>query len=294
MANKHRVVKLKDLKTHYFVRKGINQDHVLMLAELYEAAMLESNSDSVAASRAVAAIQVTEEMELVDGRHRKEAMELAQITDARVEVLPPMTTAELVVAAAKANYGGALPPTREDMIFTIEQLLTRHGMTAKAVEEHMTMLPKSVVRKYVNMANKRINEIRLKLAITDMANGLTLQQAARQHSLKPEAVQLALEGKKPKSKTGAAQLSSALTAYTKGYSGQVSRIINKSIEEFRNGEISEDTVQTALNHQGHLMRRMFLRLEDWQRRLKAAKVGEAMPDVDSDTDHVITYDKRTN
>src|SRR4029077_10348078 len=116
----HKVVKLKDIKSNFFVRKGINQDHVLMLAELYEAAMLEHKGDMVAASKAVTAIQLTDEHDLIDGRHRKEAMELAQITEAYVEVKSGMTSSELVVAAAKANYGGALPPTREDMIYTIE------------------------------------------------------------------------------------------------------------------------------------------------------------------------------
>lgn len=285
MATKHKVVKLAELKTRYFVRKGINQDHVLMLAELYEAAFLESK-DSVTASKAIQSIQVTEELEVVDGRHRKEAMELAQLTDVRVELLPPMTTAELVVAAAKANYGGALPPTREDMIFTVEQLLTKHGMTAKMVEDSLTMLPKSVARKYINMATKRIHDLKMRLAITDITNGINLAAAAKVHGLKPEAIQMVLEGKRPRSKTGAAQLSSALTSYHKGYAIQVGRVINRALEEYRDGEISEDAVQVSINHYGHLLRRQFLRVEDWQNRLRAAKAGEPLPKGDADVDNI--------
>lgn len=286
MATKHRVIKLGDLKYSFFVRRGLNQDHVLMLAELYEAALTEAKGDSVAASRAVQAIQVTDDGVLVDGRHRKEAMELAQLTEARVEVLPPMTTSELVVMATKANYGGALPPSREDIIFTVEQLLTKHGMTQAQVESSLSMLPKTVVRKYINMANKRINELRLKLAITDITNGIPIATAARNHGLKVEAVQLQLEGKKPKSKAGAAIISANLTSLAKGFSSASSRAINRALDEYRDGELPEEAVQGAINHFGHLLRRMFLRAEDWNNRLKAAKLGESLPKGDGDTDNI--------
>lgn len=281
--SKNRVVKLKDIKTNFYVRRGINQDHVLMLAELYESAMLE-HKDSVTASQAIDLIRLTEEGEMVDGRHRKEAMELAQLTDIKVTIVPAMSPAALVVEATRANYGGALPPTREDMIFTVEQLLSKHGMTAKAVEDSMTMLPKSVVRKYINMANKRINEARLKLAISDITSGSTLLQAARNHNLKPEAVQLALEGKKPKARVGAVQLAAVLTTYHKSYAVQIGRVINKAIDDYRDGEISEDALQGAINHFGHLLRRMFIRVEDWNNRLKAAKLGETLPKGSGDAD----------
>lgn len=284
--SKHRVIKLKDIRMNHYVRKSINTDHVLMLAELYESGMLESKGDMVKASQVVRPIQITEEGELVDGRHRKEAMELAQITEAKVEVLPAMTSAQLVVAATKANYGGALPPSREDMVYTIEQLMTRHGMTAAAIESQMVMLPRSVARKYISMANKRINETRLKLAITDISNGSTVLQAARNHNLKPEAIQLALSGKKPKTKTGASQLSAALTTYAKGFSNQTSRIIGRALEDFRDGELSEEAVQTTINHFGHLLRRMFLRAQDWENRLKAAKMGEKAGGYE-DVDNVV-------
>lgn len=289
MAIKHRVINIKDIKANFYVRRGINQDHVLMLAELYEAAMVESK-DSVAASRAITAIKLTEEGELVDGRHRKEAMELAQLTDIRVEIVPAMSPSQLVVEATKANYGGALPPTREDMIFTVEQLLSKHGMSAKAIEDSMTMLPKSVVRKYINMANRRLTDLKLKLAIADLSNGMAITQAARVHGLKVEAIQLQLEGKKPKSKTGAAQLSSVLTTHHKSHAAQIGRVVNKAIDDYRDGELSEEALQSALNHYGHLLRRQFIRLEDWQNRLKAVKVGEPLPkgSANLDTDNIFS------
>ena len=291
--SKFRVVKLKDLKTSFYVRRGINQDHVLMLAELYEAAMLESK-DSVTASKSLAIIQVTEDLRVVDGRHRKEAMELVQppMDEIRVEIMENKTEAELVVLATKANCGGALPPTREDMIFTVEQLLTKHGMTQKAVEDSLIMLPKSVVRKYINMAVKRIHAVKLKLALADIANGIPLANAARNHGIKAEAVQLAIAGKAPKSKAGAAQLSSVITSYSRSFGIQVSRTINKALEDYRDGELPEEAIQGAINHFGHLLRRMFLSAEDWNNRLKAAKIGEPLPKGDADTDNIFLKEGR--
>lgn len=277
--SKFRVVNIKELKTHFYVRKGINQDHVLMLAEIYEAAMLEGK-DSVEASKAIEAIKVTPEGDVVDGRHRKEAMELAQLTDIRVELVDG-TKADLFVLAIKANHGGSLPSTREDMIFNVEQMLGKMGMTQKAVEEALPILPKSVVRKYINTAVKRISEAKLRLALHDISSaGLTLHQAAKVHGLKVEAIQLALEGKKPKSKLGAAQLSATLTTYTKGYSNQISRVINKAIEDYQAGEIPEEAAQAAINHLGHLLRRIFLRTEDWNSRVKAIRTGSGYPTED--------------
>lgn len=273
---KHRVVALKDVKTNFFVRKGIDQDHVLMLAELYESALLENKGDQVQASKAIAAIEVTSDLVMVDGRHRKEAMELAGITEARVEDVGSLTDAEIIVRASRANYGGSLPPTREDMIYTVEQMITRMGMSAATVEAHMTMIPKTVIRKYINMANKRINESKIKMALGDIASGMGLLQAARVHGLKAEALKLVIEGKKPKSKAGTAQLNSQLSTYAKTFGLQTTRVVNKALEDYKDGEIAFETAQTVVNHYGHLLRRMFLRVSDWDNRLKALKSGVDM------------------
>ena len=276
-----RVVALKSIKANFFVRKSINQDHVLMLAELYEAAMIESNKDQVASSKAIEAIIITESNEMVDGRHRKEAMELAGIQEARVEVVGDLKPSELVVEAAKANYGGALPPSREDMVYTVEQLLGRFGLTHKEIEDRLSMLPKSVIRKYINTANRRSTEAKLRLALSDIANGSSLAGAARAHDVKPEVLKAAIEGKKPKTKVGTAQINNQLSTYAKGFSVQVSRVIHRVIEDYRDGEIPVEAAQSAVNQVGHLIRRMLVRAQDWDNRLRAMKAGGTDPGYDA-------------
>lgn len=280
MAKIYRTITLSELKTQWFVRKQLNQDHVLMLAELYEASFADAK-DEVAASKALPAILVTEAdegvYELVDGRHRKEAMELAGLKQARAEVVTGLSPTELIALAAKANVGGSLPPSREDIQFTVEQMLSRLGMKVTEVKRALDWLPISVLNKYLRNAQRSIADKRLKLALQAVASGQALKEAAKAYDVAEEVLSEAIAGKKSKSKAGLGQINSALTNQFRSHGTVTGRIMNKVLEDYRNGEISKVAAEDAIAHAENLVNKLLLRAADWRNRLRAAELGEPDP-----------------
>lgn len=268
-----RRVPIKDLKVGFYVRKQLNQDHVLMLAELYEAAFLDSKV-SYKASETVQPIKITEEMVVVDGRHRKEAMELAGLDMITVEVVPKMTMKDMILEGMKSNMGGALPPTREDIQFTVEQMLTRLGTSYKdAIAQLSQFMPPSVARKYVGNASSHLNKIRLQMAVAAVSRGLTVGEAAEAHDVSEEALSELILGKQKKIKVGAAQVKASITHRYNSYATQTAMQMKKLFDNFRDGEIGEGMLIEAFNSFRHTITLQERLIANWEARLKAAKVG---------------------
>lgn len=265
--SRHTPMKLADIKANFFVRKGLNQDHVLMLAELYEAARIE-HKDDILASKAVTIIEVTDDNILVDGRHRKEAMELAEIKVADVERVGILSPSELILRAMQANMGGALPPTRDDMVYSVDQLLHK-GMSARAIEDALTIIPRSVVRRYISIAQRRRKEAAMKQAINDVAStGLTVRAAAQTYGVNEEELSAAIAGKKRKF-TNEAGLLAPFSSLYNALGRKLGANMRRVFEQYRDGEVSHDAVRGLLNHVCDSTRKLMLRVQDWDNRLKA-------------------------
>lgn len=107
-------VQLSELKTNLFVRKELDHEWAYQLAELIEAGVEMRDN-----------IRVTEDMEVVDGRHRMEGYDLAGKKEIRVDVVRVTDELELIAEAYKANTGGSKPPTKEDTEHVVGLLLKR-------------------------------------------------------------------------------------------------------------------------------------------------------------------------
>lgn len=99
------LVKLAELNVNKFVRKELDTDQVLFLAGLIE--------NKVELPK----IEITEDLSVVDGRHRKEAYDLNNFTEVEAKVLVFESTAELIGYAYRANSGGPKPPTPATRLF---------------------------------------------------------------------------------------------------------------------------------------------------------------------------------
>src|SRR5207248_3053577 len=105
-------VKLTSIQTAFFVRKRLDEDRVIQLALL-----MENGAD-------IPPIRITEDHILIDGRHRIEAARLASWTAIDAQIEPSQSDKGLLITEAfNANCGGSVPPTRADILFTIQQLL---------------------------------------------------------------------------------------------------------------------------------------------------------------------------
>lgn len=274
---KHKVVLLSELIIKQYVRKSINQDHVLLLAENYEAALTTAKGDDVEASKAIAPILITEELELVDGRHRKEAMELAGLKSCRAEVSEPLTDLEIVTKAAQLNAGGSLPPSREDIQFMVEQLISKFGLTQPQIRSQLNWMPASVCNKYIKMASGHLAEIRRKLALADIAAGVPLKEAAKRHSVGEDMLAEIVTGRKVKSKAGVVQIKGTITASFRAWGTNVSKMVNRSLEDYRDGDITEAAAEDVIQHVEHLVNRLLVRTVDYRNRLRAVKTGGPIP-----------------
>jgi hypothetical protein len=272
---KTKTVNLADIKITAYARRELNQDQVLMLAELYEAALMQHGDDVNASQNSgISLIKVTADMEMIDGRHRKEAMELAGYKATKVIEESALSPVNLLSQAAQANIGGSLPPKREDIQYIVEQFM-KMGLAAPAIRSAMPWLPVTVVNKYLKLASNHLAEVRMKLAIQAVNGGeVSLKQAAKTYDVKEEFLAEKITGKRVIQKVGMAQINGAITRAFQSLSHTVGTQISNVLEDFRDGEIPERQAEAVIDHFSHLVGRLNMRIADWKNRLNKAKVGE--------------------
>src|SRR5689334_10759410 len=119
-------VQLDQLRQTFYVRTALNQDHVIYLADLYET------------GEKVKPIIVNEKMEIIDGRHRFEAMHALLLwKEGLAFIAKGMSRQEMLVEALRSNMGGTLPPTPTDIQGVIQQLASEGVRTSDIAD----MLP---------------------------------------------------------------------------------------------------------------------------------------------------------
>ena len=238
-----KMVARNDLKTEFFVRKHLDDDYVIQLGELYEAGV------------EIPPITVVEKtMEVVDGRHRLAAHDLLNRDMVPVKFVPAATRMDLICEAFKANYGGPRPPTREDIEFTISQLVDG-GMGQAKIAEALPF-PKSLVRRYV--ANVISSKRRQKVSAAAQAvldGGMTVVKAAEKFEIEPEDLKGVLSGKR-KRNAGVGEYKAGITSRFRSTSLKNANVIKTSIDAYEDGKLSEKNVRTILDHVSACIRQM--------------------------------------
>ena len=250
--------KVADLKANLFVRKELDVDHVLYLGTLIEAGVEMKDR-----------ITVTEDMRIVNGRHRHGGYELAGIKEIKVDIVKIDDETEFIAEAYKANTGGSKPPTIADTEHTIALLLERN-VSMKGIAELLN-LPGSVARKYATDVKSRMNRAKLQRAadaVTDKE--LNIPQAAEQFGVDQDKLKEILSGHKRRSKlTGIGEIQRNLTTIYKGLSQRNASALRKAIQKYEDGDVTKKHVDEVFEHIDSLMKRSMKAVADWKTRFIA-------------------------
>lgn len=253
-----KTVKLSELKENLFIRKELNQDHVLYLAELIENGVEMKDF-----------IETTEDFQIVDGRHRKEAYELNKIDEIKVRILEFENEAEMIAYAYKANTGGSLPPSPEDTEHTII-LLLGCSETKKRIGE-LLGLPIGMARRYINVVQSktaRAKLLRAKEAVTD--GGLTVAKSAEQYDVDIDKLKEELLGHRQKChKEGIAEIQRNLTKTHSSLSHKNAASIRRLLEQHEDGDVTERQVRNIFSHIEQLQKRSARAVKDWKQRFES-------------------------
>lgn len=254
--------KLGDIRTNLFVRKELNEDRVFYLAELMAAGVKMKDN-----------ILVTPDLELIEGRHRKEAYELNGIAEVEVDIEPVANEVDLIAKAYRANIGGSLPPTQADTEHTVMLLLER-GETKKRIGE-LLGLPASVARRYVNEVQSKTMRAKLLRAVTAVTDdGLTVAKAAEQHGVDADKLREALSGRRRKQKHGVAELQRALTQTYKSVGAKNAAAMRNLLEKYEDGDVNEKQTREIFAHLENLQKQSARAVADWKKRFEGMRDGK--------------------
>jgi hypothetical protein len=256
--------KVSELKTTFFVRTGLDQEHVLKLADLYLAGVR------------LPPLTVTPSLEIVDGRHRKEALEVAfsKDVDADIEIINEKDPLDVIASALKSNEGGPLPSTRADIIHTIGLMITR-GAKDKAILEKLDFLPRDVVRKYMDSAKGNVKKRLIQQAREAVSDGATVKEAADRFGIDIKDLKMAISGPKVGAgSTGTDKLTTSIANRFYAVNRSNQALVKRVVTGFSDGEVPEKTVDAVLSQIEKLLTQAQRRSKDWRRRFEAAKEGK--------------------
>lgn len=252
-------VKLADLKTDYFVRKGLDQDWALYIGELMEQGVKFPN------------IIVTADLQVIDGRHRLEAFSLLNIEEILVEIDESITTeADLIAAAYKANTGGSKPPSKEDTEHTVMMLLDRKETISNIAT--LLGLPANLTRNLAKLIKAKTNKQKLARAMDAVATGgLTVAKAAELHGVEPDRLKDQISGKrKKKAALGIPEILANISTQYKGQGSRNAAVIRKLMNMLEDGEVTEKQVIKVIDHVQASLKQQQRSLEGWRKRLNGA------------------------
>lgn len=247
--------KLKDLKFDIFVRKELNQDHALYLAELIQNGVK------------LPPIWITSDNQVVEGRHRIEAHELNDREEIDAEVKTFASKAEMIAAAYKANTGGSLPPSPSDTETTVMSLI-ECGESKKHIAE-LLGLPPAMARRYVTDVQSRMTRAKVQRAV-DMVTGgsATVTKAAEAQGVPVEKVKEAISGRRKK-KNGITEAQRALTHTYRSLGIKNASMMRALIEKYEDGDVQANEVRDILCHVEELQKKSSRSITDWKKRFEA-------------------------
>lgn len=249
-------VSLDAIQTTFFVRKKLDEDRVVQLALL-----MENGAD-------IPPVWLTKEKVLVDGRHRVEAARLAGWKTIKCEIKEnDGDKGDLIIEAFNANCGGSIPPTRADILFTIQQLL-QQGWGVGRIVKHFPF-PAAVTRRYVLDTQSKIRDARINQAVIQVRDrGFTLVEAARNCDVDEKAVREAMT-KVSKKLAGAEQYKGNLTTRFRSVSRANAHLFQKLFDAYQEGEVSIDYVRDVMEHTQSLLAQSQRSYDGWRQRFAA-------------------------
>lgn len=254
---------IADIKTSYFVRTRLNEDRVLFFAAMYES------------GEEVEPIEVEAETdELVDGRHRKAALELIERKLIDVKIVQKYDNPiDLLMDAFTSNLGGALPPTSKDVIFLMRQFL-ESGLKHKDIAAQFApYYPSSLIKRYLADAYSAYKKARMQKALHAVAEQqLPVDAAAERFKVDLDELKTEISGtKRKKRRGGLPEIKSQLSKSGRGYSNKAQGIMRMVFDRYDDGECTEQHVEEVFVQMQKFISASEKNLKNWRERFAARK-----------------------
>ncbi len=262
-ASKPILIEIAKLKNEYDVRKVLNDERVLVLAELIQEG-LELPPIQVAMGE--------NGWIFVDGRHRAAAHTLLDKTEILAIVVERKEPAKMFAQSLFANSGGALPPTINDIRHTVRRML-ESGANATTVLKELSFLPVSQIRRYIHDSQEQMKRVKIRMALDSIAEGLRPVDAAAKYNVDLESLKAAISGIKKKFGAGDVSIESENKVYVKSQMRSVYVGITKRLENLFHyvdaAEIRSVTVTKIIDEWEGVLLKQLGRIKDWRERLQA-------------------------
>lgn len=268
-------IPIEKIQNRFDVRKALDDDTVLHLAELYQAKVQLPPVSLVDMGDGT--------YSFIDGRHRAAAKALLG-DDSIPAIVQPMNgskgTMELYAQALRANYGGSKPPTREDIQHTVHRMVEQ-GAGLTAISRLIDFIPNSMLHNMVAAAKGHINRDKMRKAIQYVAEGSNPAEAAKKFGVEPKAVSDAIAGRKRKWSTGEgtilAENKNHITRVLKAANLSIGKHMQDLLNQVEAGEVSPETVAKILNAWETHNKGTAHRIRDWRERLAHRSEERAEP-----------------
>ena len=265
---KTEMILLENIVNKFDVRKSLSEDRIMYFVNLYE------NGVDVPPIEVVS-IQESIQFAYVEGRHRGAARAYLNYKDIEAIVLPASLGTDPVgcfLRALEANFGGAMPSSREEIAHTITRLLEM-GATQKELKERIKFLPPRAVDLYIQWGKGVLNKRKITGALDAVADGLTIEKASEMFKVKPDRIKDAIQGKKRKygrvnvDQQVATELKGYISKVLHGANGGIAKKLDGLLKQVENGEVSSKTATGIVQAWHEHLRRTNIRINDWLARI---------------------------
>lgn len=261
-------VQLDSIKNLFDVRTKLDEDRILQLAGAYESGV------PLPPAKIVRLDTEEESYAWVDGRHRGAARAFLNKKDIDCVICDKCNDqAELYTEALSSNWGGAKPPTRQDLEHTVVRLL-EIGCSIKDIRDRLQFLPRGSLNSYISAAQNVLFKRRIRPAIDAIALGKSIEDVATTYKLKPDQIRNAITGRKKKyitshDKQVEADMKAYITNVLKSANTGIAKKLDNLLRDVDEGRLSSATVGIIIHAWREHCRKTMVRIEDWHARLNA-------------------------
>jgi len=262
------MVPIANIKNVFDVRVSLDEDRVIQFAGLYEG--------GVALPPVMLQKLAEDEYAYIDGRTRGAAREYLNLKDVPAIVqngIPDYL--QLYATALKSNWGGAKPPSREDISHTALRMLEL-GASRKAIREHFEFLPSGAAMAYIAQAMSVLARRRLSKALDAIADGVSIERAAKEQGVKADYLKNVVTGKKGtwgKSRTNEQQITVEFKRHIarslRAANGSIGMKLAALFQQVESGDISTKAADGIIKSWAEHLRQTTIRIKDWQSRLES-------------------------
>lgn len=273
------MVSLTSISNKFDVRTALDEDRVVQFVGLYEAGVDLPPVKLVKLG--------DEKFAYIDGRHRGAARAYLNLPDVPALIFNGSLSdnpVELFAQALQSNWGGAKPPTRNDITHTIIRML-EHGASQALVSGRLDFLPKGALRAYIAQARSTLAKRKLARAMEDVADGMTVEEAAKRRRVNIELIKNSISGKRGKKIGGSAEMELviALKSHIAGQMGSANSSIGKKVQmllqHVEDGEVTSKSAMEILKDWNERLRKSMVRVADWQARVEAISAEQRRADA---------------